>query len=287
VNERRTALVLFVLLFGQLVLLTAQVPHPESGEPLLEGVALRLLAPLAYGVDRAFRSGAELRELVRTRSRLQDENRRLEDENRTLREEITRLRDVELRLERLAEALDYEPPAAAEIVVADVTYADHASWVRTMVLRLPEEPGDSGSRVKPNATVCTAQGLVGRVVTVAGHYVRVQLITDRASSVGAMIERTRRQGIVRGAQSGLLALHYVPQQADVQIGDRVVTAGIDGVYPRGIPIGTVVEVGEGDDLFHRVRLVPAVDLGVVDQVYVLILDRLPEELKEVRPGALP
>jgi rod shape-determining protein MreC len=67
----------------------------------------------------------------------------------------------------------------------------------------------------------------------------------------------------------------------------VVTAGIDGVYPRGIPVGTVVEVGEGDDLFHRVRLVPAVDLGVVDQVYVLVLDRLPDELKEVRPGAVP
>lgn len=286
-NERRTALFLFALLFGQLVLLTAQVPHPESGDPLLEGAALRLLAPLAYGVDRAFRSGGELRQLVRTRARLQADNQRLEQENRTLRKEITRLQDVELRLERLGEALDYEPPAAAEIVVADVTYVDHASWVRTMVLRLPEERSGTGSRVKTNATVCTAQGLVGRVVTVAGHYVRVQLITDRASSVGAMVERTRRQGIVRGTQSGLLGLHYVPQQADVRVGDRVVTAGIDGVYPRGIPVGTVVEVEQGDDLFHRVRLVPAVDLGEVDQVYVLILDRLPEELKEVRPGAIP
>ncbi len=94
------------------------------------------------------------------------------------------------------------------------------------------------------------------------------------AAVGGMVLRTRRQGVVRGGgrRSGGLELDYVPLQADVRPGDRVVTAGIDGVYPRGIPIGTVVPVEQGGQLFHRIQLAPAVDFGALDQVYLLDYD---------------
>ena len=94
-----------------------------------------------------------------------------------------------------------------------------------------------------------------------------------------MIERTRRQGIVRGAGRDGSTLDYVPLQADVQVGDRVLTSGIDGVYPRGIPIGTVVAVEPGGELFHPIQLAPAVDFGRLDQVFVLLADSLPGRLK--------
>ena len=95
-----------------------------------------------------------------------------------------------------------------------------------------------------------------------------------------MVERTRRQGVVRGDESGVLALDYVPLQADVRPGDRLLTAGIDGIYPRGIPIGAVLEVAPGDELFHRVRVAPAVDFGRLEKVYVLEPLSLPAELLE-------
>jgi rod shape-determining protein MreC len=126
-------------------------------------------------------------------------------------------------------------------------------------------------------------------MTVAGPYAKVQLVTDRNASVGAMILRTRRQGVVRGGVGGSsgLELDYVPLQADVRPGDRVLTAGIDGVYPRGIPIGTVLAVKQGGQLFHRIQLAPAVDFGTLDQVYLLEYEPAPKQLREAAPGARP
>jgi rod shape-determining protein MreC len=93
--------------------------------------------------------------------------------------------------------------------------------------------------------------------------------------------------VVRGGSGGL-EMGYVPLQADVRPGDRVLTAGIDGVYPRGIPLGTVTAVDKGGgELFHRIQLAPAVDLGALDQVYLLDYQAVPPNVKEVRPGANP
>jgi rod shape-determining protein MreC len=102
-----------------------------------------------------------------------------------------------------------------------------------------------------------------------------------------MALRTRRQGVVRGSarDAGFgLELDYVPLQADVRVGDRIVTAGIDGIYPRGIPVGTVASVEPGGQLFHKIALVPAVDFGSLDQVYLLDHEPVPEPIKEALPG---
>jgi rod shape-determining protein MreC len=75
-------------------------------------------------------------------------------------------------------------------------------------------------------------------------------------------------------------MDYVPRQEEVQEGDLVVTAGIDGVYPRGIAIGRVVRLEAGTDLFHRILIAPAVELDALDHAYVLLGEKLPEELTE-------
>ena len=72
----------------------------------------------------------------------------------------------------------------------------------------------------------------------------------------------------------------MPLRSDVRLGDLVVTAGIDGIYPRGIPVGTVAAIDEGDELFLRIEVRPAVDFGTIDRAFVLAQERLPEELKE-------
>lgn len=284
-NERRTLILLAVLLLGQLTLLAAQVPDGSArgSNSLLESVALAALAPVAHGVAVVFDGGVSLRQALRSHGRLEEEVGRLESENRELDQRLFQLQGLESEMERLSEALAYEPPSGASIAVADVTYVDHVSWLRTLVLRLPVERRQSGG-IGLSSPVCAPDGLVGRVVGISGDFLRVQMITDRASSVGAMLERTRRQGIVRGADGGLLALDYVPRQAEVRVGDRVVTAGIDGVYPRGIEVGTVVEVDSGDDLFYRIRVAPTVDFGRLDQAYVLSTESMPDHLRRPEIG---
>jgi len=281
VDERRTGWVLIIVLAGQLVYLAMQ--GARAGDTLLESLALRLLGPAARAVASLPRGVVGLGEGLRTRGSLQDENRRLRREVEDLKLRLLQLNDVEVEARRLGDAVRHASPPIGRIRAVDIVYVDHASWLRTLVIYT----GDARARV--DQPVLSANGLVGRVFTVAGHYAKVQLITDRAAGVGAMILRTRRQGIVRGGGRAAesLELEFVPLQADVRPGDAVQTAGIDGVYPRGIPIGTVTSVAEGGQLFHRIQLAPAVDFGALDQVYLLEFEPVPQELRETAPLERP
>jgi rod shape-determining protein MreC len=279
-DERRTGWLLIVVLIGEFVVLAVQGAKGGASDSLLAKVGLRLLGPAARTVAAVPRSLSGLRDGLRLRGSLLAENRRLRREVEQLQLRLLRLADVEQEMERLGGAVEYGTPPLGRIRAADVIYVDHASWLRTLVLY-------SGARpARVNQPVLSPTGLVGRVVTVAGPYAKVQMITDRAAGVGAMVLRTRRQGVARGGGGGL-ELDYVPLQADVRPGDRVLTAGIDGVYPRGIPVGTVIAVEPGGQLFHKITLAPAVDFGTLDQVYLLDYAPPPRAVKEAVPGARP
>lgn len=278
-SERRTAWLLLLLLLGQLLLVAGQVPGSDNGGSLLETAALRIVAPVGRSVDAVVRAWQRLTESFRGQRAVLAENRNLEAEIVRLRRELFRLRNVEDELERLAEALDYARFQEGELQVANIVYSDVRSTSRTLVLFVGE------ATAQRNQPVVAPQGLVGRVVTTAGSYAKVQLVTDRSATVGAMIERTRRQGLVRGTDRSWLELDYVPLQADVTTGDRVVTSGIDGVYPRGLAVGTITSVEPGSELFHRIRLRPAVDFSRLDQVYLMTPRRLPAEMETEGEGA--
>lgn len=281
-DERRTGWVLIVVLAAQLVYLAIQ--GARGGETRLAVLGLRVLGPMARGVAAIPAGFEDAREGVKLRGTLITENRQLRREVEALRLHMLRLTDVEGEMKRLGDAMRYPTPPAGRLRAVDIVYVDHASWLRSLIIYTGAE------RARPNQPVLSPGGLVGRVVTVAGPYAKVQLITDRLAGVSGMIVRNRRQGVVRGGGRGNgLELDYVPLQADVRPGDRVLTAGIDGVYPRGIPIGTVAAVEPGgQQLFHRIEVVPAVDFGAVDQVYLLEYQAVPPPLtQESRPGARP
>lgn len=280
-SETRTRWLLILLVLGQLFLLAAQLPEAESRRSFLETAVLRVIAPFANVITAGARLGeAAVRDLALRRT-LVAENKRLRSEVEELRQRMIQLEGLKESLRHLSEAVEYADGAQYPLVVADIVFIDHTSWLQTLVLAVRE------GAVAVNQPVVVSEGLVGRVVVASGPYAKVQLITDRSASVGGMIERTHRQGVVRGAGRGSLQLDFVPQQADVRVGDVVLTAGIDGIYPRGIPIGTVVEVAPGSELFHSIRLSPSVDFGVVDVVYLIEREPVPETVKEALPDAQP
>ena len=191
-----------------------------------------------------------------------------------MRGRLVRLHGVEEELERLLQSSSDGRFDSSSFLVADVLYIDRASWLRTLVIYT------ANGTPQRNQPVVTAQGLVGRIIVPASRYAKVLLVTDRSASVSAMVERTRRRGIVRGEGGEALALDNISLLADVEIGDRVVTAGIDGVFPRGIPIGEVTAVMPGNGLFHRIAVAPAIDFGLLDQVYVVTKEVIPAEIRE-------
>lgn len=277
-DERRTGLILLLVLAGHLVLLTSQVRAPEGESTLLGQTALRIVAPVARLVSSTGDFLSQLRTSVEDHATLSEQNRELRGEIDRLRLELTELRGVRREVERLEELVGPIRAAKETMQVADVIYLDRASWQQVMILWA------GAGTIEVDQPVRTSDGLVGRVVRKAGRYARVQLITDPSAGVGAMIERTRRQGVLRGTGGGRLQLDYIPLQAVVSVSDRVVTAGIDGVYPRGIPVGRIVKVTPGAELFHEIEVEPAVDFGRLDQVYLQEPVRVPEELVKKDAG---
>ncbi len=263
-NERRSAWVLVAVLAGQLLLLSIQAPAGEdgSGSNFLESSMLRAVAPLTRGVSSLVGSVRNFGDDWKGREEMAAENQALRQRVVEMELEVMRLSELETEVDRLAEALDYSRASGRSLRVADVVYADHSSWFRTLLLYTGDRPATL------NQPVISDDGLVGRVVEVVPQYAKVQLITDRAAAVGAMIRRTRRQGVVRSGPRGL-ELAFLPQQADVRVGDRVVTSGIDGIYPRGLPVGIVTSVERGQELFYNISLEPAVDFGVLDHLYLV------------------
>lgn len=274
-GARRSTFALVVLLLIQLVVLALQNDAAEASRT--RQALLRVTAPLAGAVSSLRGAGSGALQAVRNWGGLRRENRRLRQEVEDLELRLLRLYGLEGDVRRLEGAVEYERRAARPLALADVIYSETRGLLRSLVIRLAK------GEAEYNQPVVVSEGIVGRVIHAAGPWARVQLVTDREAWVGAMVNRTRRQGLVSGGAEGELELVEIPLQEDVRVGDDVVTSGTDGIYPRGLPIGTVRGVEPGGELFHRIELTPAVDPEQLVQVYLLPARGWSEELDEVAP----
>jgi rod shape-determining protein MreC len=280
-TERHVRWILVAVLALQLLLLGAQAPRSAGPPSRVQVIAIWLVAPIAHVVDGGVSAIKRVGVGLSVRSSLLEENRRLRSELAHLKNERIRWFDAAGQLERLQGAVSYAQAGGSSLIAADVVYIDHASWLRSALLFVDEQV------VEINQAVVAPSGVVGRIVAIAGQYAKVQLVTDRSAAVGAMIGRTRRQGLSRGDEEGLLRLDFVPVQSDIRLGDEVVTAGIDGIFPRGIPIGRVVRVEPGEELFSRIEVVPTVDFGRLDQAFIVVRPSVPDELVEAEASERP
>ena len=117
--------------------------------------------------------------------------------------------------------------------------------------------------------VITPDGVVGKVIDTFNATSQVLLLTDRDSGVGAMIEESRIQSPVRGMGEPLISMSYVSNDDEVKLGEHVVTSGMDKIFPRDLPVGTIVEVKEGSP-FKHIRVKPAAQIEKLEEVIVLL-----------------
>lgn len=268
-TERWTFALLLALLLGHLFLLST---HQRSQGNRLERMLLTTFGPVGHAVVGTSDAVGEVFDSFRLAASLRRENAALREELERLRHDLARLQGLEEDFELLSRNVGYTPAESGDLVVADVVWLDRESWLKTLVLYT----GTKSPR--RNQPVLTDEGLVGRVIVPAGRYAKVLLLSDPSLVVSAMVVRTRQRGLVRGGE--VPQLENIPLLADVEVGDEVVTAGIDGIFPRGIPIGRVVAVEDGQSLFLDVAVEAAVDFGSLDQVYVMTVEALPAEIRE-------
>ncbi len=262
-RRRRGEMVLASVLAFCILILSAQAPARSRRGSVLQSWILSAVAPLASavsGLSRAVSSGADsFQELWSARS----DNRRLKSEIAGKDRELFELRaqasqrSEDERLLASSASLPNLRGAAAVLLI------ENRAGFQSAVIGAGSAQG-----VVAGCPIAVAEGLVGRVVTVGHSVSRAQLLVDASAAAGARIIRTGELGVVRGDGRGGMRLNNVPTTSTVAAGDLVESAGIDGIYPRGVPIGRVTSVGRGS-LFLEIRVAPAVRFSQLTDVLVL------------------
>lgn len=194
----------------------------------------------------------------------------LREENQQLKQDVSALEDLTAENNRLKGLLNYqESNPDYEYVTVGVTARSGNYWFNTFTIGQGKSSG-----ISVNMPVVGQNGLVGKVTEVGATFAKVTSLIDTSSSVSAMVERTRDNGTVKGemetaSSSFVLTLQHLPVDSSVQPGDRIITSGLGGVYPKGILIGTVSEVQNQPDGGKLVRIEPATDFLHLEEVMVM------------------
>ncbi|MEE4135151.1 MAG: rod shape-determining protein MreC [Desulforhopalus sp.] len=262
----RVLLLVSVLLVVGL-LLFASMLGGRFGTP--HQLTLDFIGPLQKAVTRSLSGVAALRDDYIALWNVRAENKRLQAQVVKYLAELGKYREgysTYLHLEELLafkEQLSFEP-LAARVVGKEPTY-----WYQTVVV-------DRGRKddVLEGMIVLAPGGVVGQIIHSGEHYAKVLLANAPSSAIDAMIQKNRTRGILKGAGEKGYVLHYVLKNADVEVGDQIVTAGIGGVFPAGIPVGRVLKIHKRQrGMFQEIEVEPYVDFQKLEVVFIDPTDR--------------
>jgi len=266
-TRRRPYVLLAVALVFQILLLAVQVRRPD-GARLIRVWAVELLTPAeraaSWALDGVRGGWSEYIGLFRANR----ENQRLRAQvaELSMRNDALESRAAEAqRLEALLQFRDTH--ADAPLLAARVIGGDAGTGGRAIYLNRGERDG-----VQPNMGVITPQGVVGKVLEVYSTTSQVLLLTDKNGGAGALLADSRTQGATRGTGGPMLLLDYVSNDQQVKPGEGVLTSGMDRIFPKDLPLGTVVDVKPGNP-FKEITVRPAAHLDQLEEVLILLSRR--------------
>ena len=205
------------------------------------------------------------------------DNEKLLAENGQLRMELSQKSEDALELARLRQLMDLRATPIGKTVVARVIGKDPSQGGQNITI-------DKGSRsgIGRDTTIITSDGVVGRVISYSDYFSVVQLIIDSQSAVGFIVRSSRRLGILKGTGGSELEMYFIEDDNDIRQGDELITSGQDQIYPKGIPLGTVLSVGPRQGNFKLVRIRPSVNFTHLEEVLCMT-----DHLLEVPTGQAP
>jgi rod shape-determining protein MreC len=264
--RQRTGYLFLAVMVGHVILISAQV-QTRDGARVLESVTFNLFSGVQRGTSGLVDGWHGLWSGYVALRGLHAENEALKQRLSELEVRLQQERAIAQRSQKLQQLLDLKtqtslPTLAADVIAGDATPGIPSVWI---------DKGESEG-VRADMAVIAPAGIVGRILgPLAPHAARVQLIIGPNAGAGAMIERSRAGGVVVGtAGDPPLLMEYVSNLSDVQVGDIVVTAGNDGIYPKGFPIGRVETADRGTGLYKTIKVRPVVDFSNVEEVLVVL-----------------
>lgn len=261
--RQRTGYLFLAVIFAHILLISAQVSS-RAGVPVLEAVTFGIFAEVQRGVSTGVSAVRQVWNgyigLRRVKQENDDLKRQLADAQVALQQQRA-LADRARGLEQLLEMRDHTD---LHLTAAEIIGASSTPDFRTLTI-------DRGSRdgLRPDMAIIAPDGVVGRIVVPSARAAKVQLLVDRNAAAGALIERSRAQGVVVGTGEDRLRMDYVAESSDIVAGDVVVTSGIDGIYPKGFVIGSVETVEKNGPSYRRILVKPAVNFSALEQVLIV------------------
>lgn len=279
----RNLIVLVGVLFAQILGLAVQVKRTTDGESthLIRIWAVGAVTPLEKTLVWVQTSTGNVWHNYFYLRGVRAENRQLKQEIERMRLEQVRISQDADQARRLQALLGFKEQFISQTMAAQVIGSSGSELSRSVYIDKGEHDG-----IKPDMAVITKDGIVGKVLRVYRSTSLVLLIDDQTSGVGAILDKSRLQGILRGTSSGEVVLEKVMSDETVPIGERVLTSGGDGIFPKGLPVGTVTKVSPGSELFFNIRVRPAADLSRLEEVLVVTKvderQALPDQTAPVR-----
>jgi rod shape-determining protein MreC len=271
--QQKAPWILAALLLSQVVLMSTNARQPDSEQSILRTWLVTAFAPIVSAADNLLSS-------VKGAAASYVDVRHAREENLELRERVDQLtadrnkaleRAAELDLLRTQLALPSRPQYRA--LAANVISRDTSLWFRRLTIDLGTLEG-----IKRDMPVTTAGGIVGRIISVGPNFAMVQVITDKHAGLGAMLQTSRAMGEVRGLDNDRCELKNISTNENVEVGESVVTTGLDRIYPKGLLVGTVERTEPDPNApWHRIIIKPAAPVDRVEHVLVLLVE--PRDLK--------
>jgi rod shape-determining protein MreC len=265
IGRYRNVSILAAAIFLQIVGLAVQVKRQAENRSsrLIRVWAVTAVTPLEKGIVRLQTGTTGIwRNYLYLRGARQ-ENRDLHQQVQQLQLEQVRLKQDAEQAHRLQALLGFKEQFIARTTAAQVIGSSGSEQSRIVYL-------DKGSNqgIKRDMAVISGDGVVGKVILTFGDTSQVLLINDQTSGVGAILEQSRLQGILKGKASGELVLDKIMSDEEVKLGEKVLTSGGDQIFPKGLPIGSVSKVSTGGQ-FLQVTLRPSAELDHLEEVLVI------------------
>lgn len=261
-NVRNGLLVAFLLALP-ILLLRSSIQDPQRMNGFDRAVR-RIGAPLEAGIGYSASWVGRFFERWIFQARMLDEKDRLLSENNEYRRQLRDLTLLEEENRELRRLLNMREQVPEDLLTAEVTGVEQSPFFRVVKITL-----DRGDRyAKPGMAVLSADGVVGRVHKAYDDHADVMLVTDPASKIAVEVARSRAPGILVGASEDSCVVELAPDDV-VGVGDLIQTSGVDDLFPKGRPVGRVVEIDQRNDK-QVVEVVPTVRFDRLDAVFIVL-----------------
>jgi rod shape-determining protein MreC len=265
--RRRTGYFFLAVVVGHVILISTQVTT-KRGVPMLEDVVFGVFSEVQRGANTVTVGVRTSWQNYFALQQVQEENARLKEQISGLQIKLQQERSLAQQSQSLQKLLELKTSTDLATTAAEVIAGSASPEFRTITI-------DKGTRegIHPDMAVLSPAGIVGRVIQPSPRAAKVQLLIDRNAAAGALVERTRAQGVVIGTGGDELRMDYVSGSAEVKAGDIVVTSGIDGIYPKGFVIGQIQSVKRGAGEYSSIVIRPAVDFSALEAVLIVVTPR--------------